>query len=390
MSLKSRSGAFITGIGETSVTAAGSGRRSDVMALEASLGACRDAQIDPKQVDGIVRYSYDGSISAMALAANLGCHELSLAAEVPFAGGSAGSLLAIAQNAVVSGRARNVLCLRAVDGRDWLRQLVQPDDLRPFYLDAVNYLRPVGWTGYLHLFGLLFQEHVNRYGTGRAALAHISQQLRESANASGSTLAPAAFTMEDYFSAPISVSPFTRFDEFAPADLACAIVVGAHGAAERSAAPVEIVATAQALGRGAKAWFDARPLSPDAIESPSRVVAESLYRESGLSPANIDVAELYDCTTFTLLYLVEEAKLCERGMAADIAAERGFVASGALPTNTHGGDLAGGYSHGFRHVLEAVRQVRGTARNQVVGAETALVIGPPAGPTSGAILRATA
>lgn len=377
----------IAGIGETEVAGRGSGRSAERMALESALVACEDAGIDPAEVDGILGYSHDGTLSAMSLAVNLGCRDLRLAADVPHAGGSAGSLVEIASDSIVAGSTRAVLCFRTVQADNWLHQLTSPDPLRPFYIDAARYLRPVGWTGYLHLFGALYQEHRNRYGTPRQALAGVALQLRENARRAGSTIAPPAFTLDDYMDSPMTVSPFTEYDEFLAADVSCAVLITADDTRERYSMPVDIVATAQSHGDQPLGWFDTRPLSPTALDSPTRHVVDELYERSGLSPDHIDVAELYDCTTFTLLYMLEETRMCERGGGAELIAADGLLSDGARPTNTHGGDLAAGYSHGFRHLLEAVRQLRGTAINQVPEAATAVVVGAPAGPTSGVILR---
>ncbi|GAA4553651.1 thiolase C-terminal domain-containing protein [Pseudonocardia xishanensis] len=380
---------YVAGVGESGPVARGKGPAAETMALRAAFDACRDAGIEPAKVDGIVRYSHDGAISAMSLAANLGMEELSFAVDVPHAGGSGAALLDVAIAAVRSGAARTVLCTRTVVAEEWLRQLVAPDPLRPFYLDAPNYLRPVGWTGYLHLFGLLYQEHANRYGTTRADLYPVAEQMRQNAKSSLLDLADPLPALDDYLALPTTVGPFTPLDEFVPADLSCAVIVSAHDRSDRSVG-VEIVATAQSQGPEPMSWFDSRPLSPDALDSPSRAVADKLFASAGLVRGDIDVVGLYDCTTFTLLFLLEESGLVERGGAAELARLDGLLPHGACPTNPHGGDLAAGYSHGFRHILEMVRQLRWTAVNQVSAAEHALVLGPPAGPTSGAILRRVA
>lgn len=382
-----RASTVIAGIGETAIYDRGAGPAAERMALHAALAACDDAGIDPAEIDGVLGYSHDGTASAMSIAVHLGSRELRLAADVPHAGGAAGSLVEIASDAVAAGTARAVLCLRTIKADDWLAQLISPDPLRPFYVDAARYLRPVGWTGYLHLFGALYQEHKNRYGTPREALAGVGLQVRENARRSGSTVTAPAYTLDEYMAALMTVSPFTRYDEFLAADLSCAVIVTANDGRQRNSLPIDIVASAQAHGGEPLGWFDTRPLSPTALDSPARHVADELFVRSGLSPSDIDVAGMYDCTTFTLLYMLEESRMCERGGAAELIAANGLLNDGARPTNTHGGDLAGGYSHGFRHLLEAVRQLRGVAANQVRDAETAIVVGAPAGPTSGVILR---
>ena len=60
---------------------------------------------------------------------------------------------------------------------------------------------------------------------------------------------------------------------------------------------------------------------------------------------------------------------------------------GDIPTNTHGGSLSEAYIHGFNHVLEGVRQIRGTSTCQVRDASVALVAAAAVVPTSALLLR---
>jgi acetyl-CoA acetyltransferase len=204
------------------------------------------------------------------------------------------------------------------------------------------------------------------------------------------TPSPQPLSIEDYLAVAAQVGPFSELDDFAVSDVGCAVIVtSAQKARQRGAAgPLcEIAATAQSHNDQPMTWFEPRVLAA-AGDGPVRHVADRLYAVSGMRPDDIDVAHLYDCTSFALLHNLEETRLCERGEAAKLLAEPDSLAThGIRPTNTNGGDLVGGYSHGFRHVIEAARQVTGRATNQVTGAETALVMGAQVGPTSGAILR---
>ncbi len=112
------------------------------------------------------------------------------------------------------------------------------------------------------------------------------------------------------------------------------------------------------------------------------VVARQLWRTSGLGPADIDVGILYDHFTPFVLMQLEEFGFCARGEAAD------FVAAGRLPLNTHGGQLGEAYLHGMNGVAEAVRQLRGTAVNQIPGTTRTLVTAGTGVPTSGLVLTA--
>jgi acetyl-CoA acetyltransferase len=266
--------------------------------------------------------------------------------------------------------------------------MAMPDPLRPYYIDAVNYLRPAGWTGYLHLFASVYEEYAARYPMTRETLFQSANLLRENAAKNPESIFKEPLDREAYFDpAARTVGPFTKFDEYASSDLSCAVVVTAVGASATPAREVEILASAQSHGPDPKTWFDLRPTSGSYPESPSSFVAAKLYAEAEMTPSDIDVATLYDCTSFTYLDLVETYGLCGRGEVASLVESKAFLANGSHPVNPHGGDLTCGYSAGFRHVLEAVRQVRGEAHNQVDGARVALVAAPQIGPTSGAILK---
>jgi acetyl-CoA acetyltransferase len=382
----------IAGVGEAALTPQGSGRAADRMAVEAALAACRDAGVDPHRVDGVVKYTYDGSISTMMLGATLGAHDIRAFVEVPSGGGSSVALVDIARALVLSGRAEAVLCLRTLLGEEWLKQMTMSDPVRPYYLDGVNYLRSSGWTGYLHLFASLYTEYAARYPSmDREVLFASANLMRENAAHNPESLFKDQISREEYFDeAARTVGPFTRFDEYASADLSCAVLVTAEGLSGDPAREVQIVATTQSHGPDPKTWFDLRPTSTSYPESPSSWAARAVYEEAGIGPQQIDVATLYDCTTFTYLDLIEAFGLCEPGDVAGLVQDRSLLATGAMPVNPHGGDLTCGYSAGFRHVLEATRQLRGEAHNQTKDPEYALVSAPQIGPTSAAILKRSA
>jgi acetyl-CoA acetyltransferase len=110
------------------------------------------------------------------------------------------------------------------------------------------------------------------------------------------------------------------------------------------------------------------------------VVARQLWRTSGLGPGDIDVGILYDHFTPFVLMQLEEFGFCAAGEAA------GFVAEERIPLNTHGGQLGEAYLHGMNGIAEAVRQLRGTAVNQIAGTEHVLVTAGTGVPTSGLVL----
>jgi acetyl-CoA acetyltransferase len=120
-----------------------------------------------------------------------------------------------------------------------------------------------------------------------------------------------------------------------------------------------------------------------------RPVARRLYEMAGVGPQDIDVALLYDHFTPMVLMQLEDYGFCKVGESGPLVASGAIRwPTGSIPVNTHGGNLSEAYIIGMTHIREAVEQLRGTAINQVEGAELALVTGGPASiPTSGLILR---
>jgi acetyl-CoA acetyltransferase len=379
--------AVIAGIGEVPVTPSGSGRSGDWMTVEATLAAIADAGLEPRRVDGAVKYTYDTAINTYALLAHIGADDLRFAVEVPFGGGSCAALIDVARAAIESGRAEAVVCTRTVLGDEWIKQLSTADPLRPYYMDTANYLRPVGWVGYLGIFAGCYTEYTGKHSMPREALLATINLMRANASRNRYGVETTPLSLDEYFGAPLTVGPFTRYDEFALADASCAVVVTTEDRARESGRPyVVIEASAQSNGPDPQAYFDSRAITGNE-DSPATWVARSLYVESGLTPDHVDVGLVYDCTSFTLLYSTEQFGLTQPGEAATRMLAGEHAVGGALPINPHGGELAAGYTHGFRNVLEAVRQLRGEADLQVTDAEFALVGGPPASVTSGLILR---
>ncbi|MDP9183653.1 MAG: lipid-transfer protein, partial [Actinomycetota bacterium] len=115
----------------------------------------------------------------------------------------------------------------------------------------------------------------------------------------------------------------------------------------------------------------------DLLSLPSRAIADTLFRRAGLQPDDVDVAQLYDCFTITLLLQLEDYGFCKPGEAGPYVESGALGLAGALPVNTAGGHLSEGYIHGMNHVLEGVRQIRGTSTSQVPGASVSLVTSAP-------------
>jgi acetyl-CoA acetyltransferase len=228
------------------------------------------------------------------------------------------------------------------------------------------------------------------YGTRREHFAEVAISTRANAIRRPTSLQTEPLTLDAYFQARLIADPLCLYDFCLESDGAVAVVVtGATRARDLRHRPVYVLASVHGgQGRWGQAltWMN----MPDEYFASSghRPIAHRLYEAAGVGPGDIDVALIYDHFTPMVLMQLEDYGFCARGEGGPFVGE-GHIRwpGGSIPVNTHGGNLSEAYLIGSTHVREGVEQLRGTAVNQVQGAELALVTGGPAPlPTSGLIL----
>ncbi|MGH7818731.1 MAG: thiolase C-terminal domain-containing protein, partial [Candidatus Binatia bacterium] len=128
---------------------------------------------------------------------------------------------------------------------------------------------------------------------------------------------------------------------------------------------------------------------PDLTTMASKPVSDALWKSVPLRPADVDVAGLYDGFSWLELCWLEDAGFCGKGEGGPFVASGAIDLGGVLPTNTHGGNLSEGRSHGIGHVLEVVQQLRGDCGERQVKDARVGFVGNGGGPIAGAILLAT-
>jgi len=197
-------------------------------------------------------------------------------------------------------------------------------------------------------------------------------------------------SMDDYMAARMISRPLRLFDCCLETDGAAAVVVTTtERARDLANAPAVIRAVAHSSGPRVQPGQMFPALLRDSITSqPARYTAQRLYEKAGLGAADIDVAQLYDCFTITVLMELEDFGFCDTGEGGRFAASGALELDGALPINTGGGHLSEGYIHGMNHIVEGVRQIRGTSTSQVSGAEVCLVTSAPPPASSALVLVA--
>ena len=352
--------AAIAGIGQTEFSKA-SGRTELQLACEAVQAALDDAGLAPAEVDGLVTFTLDSN-EEMEVARNLGIDRLSMFARVPYGGGASAGTVLHAAMAVATGVADVVVCYRAFNERsgfrfgDTGRSVARCRSGSTWYA-PYGLLTPAAWVALhahrLHARLRRDQRGLRRHRGGRPEARGDQPRCL--------VLRPADHPRGPPGSRWI-VEPVLRLlDCCQESDGGVALVVtSAERARDLRQPPALITAAAQgAVGDGEMMTSYYRD---DLTGLPEMgVVAGSCGRDSGLAPADMATAFLYDHFTPFVLMQLEELGFCGRGEAKDFATVERLSLGGELPINTAGGLLGEAYIHGMNGITEVVRQLRGTA-----------------------------
>ncbi len=380
--------AAIVGLGATEFSK-NSGRTELRLAMEATLAALADAGIAPEEVDGFSSYSVD-KVPEYEIARLLGAKNVNFFSQVPHGGGAACAPVMHAAMAVATGVARTVVVYRAMNERSWYRFGSGSYGFAstPIF-ENVNYgwymphglHTPAAWVGmfarrYMHAFGATSEDF------GRVAVA-----VRDFAATN-----PAAFfhgkpiTLEEHQKSRWICEPLHLLDCCQESDGAVALVItSVERARDLKQRPVIIKGAAQGISDGQQIMTS---FYRDDITGLPEMghVARQLWGMSGLGPEDVQTAVIYDHFTPFVLPQLEEFGFVKRGEAKDFIRAGQHARGGKLPINTHGGQLGEAYIHGMNGIAEGVRQVRGSAVNQVADVHNALVTAGTGVPTSGLIL----
>jgi acetyl-CoA acetyltransferase len=222
-------------------------------------------------------------------------------------------------------------------------------------------------------YALAAERHMHQYGTTSEQLAEIAVSARKWANHNPAAAMHGPLSIEDVLASPMMCTPLRLRDCCLVNDGGGAVIVTtAERARDLAKKPVWV------LGCGESHTHRSITGMPDLTVTPARLSGERAFRSAGLVPSDIDVLELYDSFTITVLLQLEDLGFCPKGEGGRFVERQRLAPGGVRPTNTGGGGLS--YLHtgmfGIFLLIEAARQLRGECgERQVAGARTALCNG---------------
>ncbi|WP_433830134.1 lipid-transfer protein [Actinoplanes sp. CA-015351] len=371
----------IAGIGATEFSK-DSGRSELRLAVEAVRAALDDAGLRPSDVSGLVTFGMDNN-PEIAVARELGMGELRFLSRIGYGGGAACAVVQQAVLAVTAGLADVVVCYRALNersGRRFGRAIASPDPDSGWH-------HPMGLATPAAMVAMVAQRYLHDYGAAPDDFGRVAVAMRRHASTN-----PYAWfhgrpiTLDEHRASRWISEPLRLLDCCQESDGAVALVVTSVSRA-RDLPQRPAVISAAAQGSGPDQFVMTSYYRPQVAALPEMgVVAAQLWQQSGYVASDTRTAILYDHFTPYVLMQLEELGFCGRGEARHFVADSGIELGGRLPVNPHGGQLGEAYIHGMNGITEAVRQVRGTAVNQVPGDGPVLVTAGTGVPTSGLVL----
>lgn len=362
----------IVGVGETPVGVL-PGLGSVQIQAEAVLLALEDAGLGLRDVDGLVNldpYTQPNSMFAVTLSEYLGLSPSFLSTVDVGGTVTAMTMLQQAVWAIESGYCETVVCVYGENSKTG-----RPPSMQGLYMGNLmggeEWEEPFGCQGMVIPYALLAQRYLDQFGGGVQDLAAVAMTIRRHAQLNPNAQRREPMTMEDYLASRMISTPLRLFDCSLVSDGGGALVLTTRDrAASLEPPPIRISSI------GVRATHNSVAQQPDIKDLGMEAAGAEAFAAAALGPADMDVLELHDAFSISVLVTLDALGFSEPGKAGELARSGAMELGGRWPLNTHGGLLSQAHIGGMLHVTEAVQQLRGRCGpRQVDGASRALVSG---------------
>ena len=367
-----RGAAAIAGLG---ITPQGKvyGTNAIGFAVDAVRLALDDAGLARSDLDGVLLNPgltwADLGMGSFGLSQALGLRDLRLTATMNLGGATACAMIQHAAQAIAAGLCTTVACVFS----DAPLKPPSPQGGRTSSGAAYGFAR--GWEAAYGFFGvnamyaLVARRHMHLYGTTQDQLGSVAVAQRRWANLNpDAQMHDRPLTLDEYRASRWIVEPFHVMDCCLVSNGGLAVIVTS---AERARSLRKPSVYIWGMGQGHLGGDPADTLTSGAV-----LAKEPAFSMAGIGLRDVDVVELYDCYTFTVLVTLEDYGFCPKGEGGAFVAEHHTGPGGKLALNTGGGQLSSFYMWGMTPVSEAVVQVRGEGgARQAARHDVALVSG---------------
>ena len=235
------------------------------------------------------------------------------------------------------------------------------------------YEQPYGAIYPISQFALIAQRHMHEYGTTAEQLASVAVAHRAWAGLNPTAFEREPITVDDVLASPLISDPLHRLDCCLVTDGGAALIVTTPDRARDLRRPPVAV-----LGAAEGATHRNIASMPDLTISAAATTGPRAFRDAGITPTDLDFAQVYDAFTISALLILEDLGICAKGEAGAFVADGRTAPGGSFPVNTSGGGLS--HCHpgmlSLFLLVEAVRQLRGDCgERQLERAEVGLVHG---------------
>jgi acetyl-CoA acetyltransferase len=347
------------------------GRSAASLAAEAVRLAADDAGLALDAIDGLLVASGVSGGVTLGLQRRLGLRDLRLLSELQAFGATATAMVAIAAMAVGSGTADAVACVFAdAPLQDGVR--AGSAYARTGTSGWAGLLAASGIRGVTTMYALAARRHMERYGTTSEHLGAVAVAERAWAAGNPRATQREPITLEDHQASRWVAEPLHLLDCCLVTNGGVAVVVTrAERAADLPRPAVPVLGWAQCHPGRSMCRDDGFGLVTGAARS-----GPAALGMAGVGLSEVDVAELYDCYTYTVVVSLEDYGFCPKGEGGPFAASGAIAPGGTLALNTGGGQLSGYYMWGMTPLSEAVIQARGEGgERQAPRADVVLVSG---------------
>ncbi|MBO1337854.1 acetyl-CoA acetyltransferase [Streptomyces sp. VRA16 Mangrove soil] len=322
---------------------------------QAARRALADAGLTPDVLDGVASAGL-GVLAPVEVAEYLGLTPRWV--DSTSVGGSTWEVMAAhAADAIAAGHARAVLLVYGSTARADIKAKRRTSNLSFGARGPLQFEVPYGHT-LVAKYAMAARRHMHEYGTTLEQLAQVAVQARQNAAANPEAMFRDPITVDDVLSGPMIADPFTKLHCCIRSDGGAAVVMVADDLLPDCAKP-----PVRVLGAGEHVSHTTMSEWDDFTVSPAAVSGRLAFERAGVTPAEIDVAEIYDAFTYMTLVTLEDLGFCAKGEGGAFVEKGRLLRDGELPTNTDGGGLSAQHPgmRGLFLLVEAVRQLRGEA-----------------------------